>query len=108
MRRAVLGVRATKGGAPVVRGAPPSQRSVTLRVMGEPGATGRAIDGKLTVTERRVLELADEGFTVDETAAHLFVHAETVKSHRKNAQRRLGARNIAHAVAVALRTGEIQ
>jgi DNA-binding CsgD family transcriptional regulator len=62
---------------------------------------------KLTSQEARVLALMASGKTADGTAAHLGVSLETVKGHVVVARNKLGARNITHAVAIAIDEGII-
>ena len=61
----------------------------------------------LTDREREVLGLVAGGLTGGEIARHLILSPETIKSHVQNAMTRLGAHTRAHAVAIALRTGQI-
>jgi PAS domain S-box-containing protein len=61
----------------------------------------------LTDREREVLGLVAGGLTGGEIAEHLVLSPETIKSHVQNAMTRLGAHTRAHAVAIALRTGQI-
>lgn len=61
----------------------------------------------LTKREREVITLIAAGSQNDAIADQLFVSSETVKSHVQNALGKLGARTRAHAVAVALVTGQI-
>ena len=62
---------------------------------------------KLTPRELAVLRLASIGAQASEVAKALDIGAETVRSHLKKAQSKLGARNTAHAIAEALRQGQI-
>jgi DNA-binding CsgD family transcriptional regulator len=57
--------------------------------------------------ERQVLQYAADGLTAEQTADTLGLATETVKTFRKLASRKLGARSITHAVALALRDGRI-
>ena len=57
----------------------------------------------ITPREREVLTLVATGAGSDQIAARLTISTETVRSHIKNALGKLGARNRAHAVAVAAR-----
>ena len=57
----------------------------------------------LTPREQAVLRHASIGQTVQETATALGVGEETVRSHFKKAQARLGTRNRTHTVAEAMR-----
>lgn len=61
--------------------------------------------GLLSSGEARVLAFAAAGYTKDETARFLRVGTETVKSQRTSLQRKLRARNTAHAVAIAASRG---
>ncbi|MCA1681091.1 MAG: helix-turn-helix transcriptional regulator [Actinobacteria bacterium] len=61
----------------------------------------------LTKREREVITLIAAGSQNDVIAGQLFVSSETVKSHVQNAMGKLGAQTRAHAVAVALVTGQI-
>jgi len=63
---------------------------------------------KVTPAELRVLELAAEGLREKQIAAVLHYSTETVKSYGKQARRKLGARNTAHAVAIAYRAGLLE
>ena len=57
----------------------------------------------LTPRERAVLRHASAGLTVEETAEALKLGDETVRSHFKKAQSKLGTRNRTHTVAEAMR-----
>lgn len=61
----------------------------------------------LTRRQREVLQLLADGLTTDGAAKRLALSAETVRTHMKASIRRLGARDRAHAVAIALRSGLI-
>jgi DNA-binding CsgD family transcriptional regulator len=72
------------------------------------GAAGTvALVEPLTERELEVLCLAASGLTTDEIAAGLVVSRNTVKSHLRHAYGKLGVRNRAEAVAVALHSGVI-
>ncbi len=62
---------------------------------------------KLTDREREVMTLVASGLQSGEIAERLFLSPETVKSHVHNALGKLGAHTRAHAVAIALVTGQI-
>jgi DNA-binding CsgD family transcriptional regulator len=67
---------------------------------------GEILEGEpLTARERDVLAGAADGETAEQTGARLYLSSETVKSYRKRAIAKLGAKNGTHAVALALRTG---
>lgn len=78
-----------------------SQRGVSFA-----RAQSRALE--LTDRERVVLTLAARGNTYGEIAAKLGVSEETVRRQIADGRGRLGARNIAHAVAIALTRGIIE
>jgi DNA-binding CsgD family transcriptional regulator len=62
---------------------------------------------QLTEREREVMTLVASGLQSTELAERLFLSPETVKSHVHNAMGKLGAHTRAHAVAIALVTGQI-
>jgi PAS domain S-box-containing protein len=72
-----------------------------------PVAAEASARSQLTEREREVMTLVAGGLHTDQVAADLFVSPETVKSHVHNAMGKLGAHTRAHAVAVALVTGQI-
>ena len=57
----------------------------------------------LSRREREILGLLSDGFSTDEVAEKLSLSAHTVRTHVKNAMRKLDASTRAHAVAIALR-----
>jgi PAS domain S-box-containing protein len=69
-----------------------------------PESAGRL---QLTEREREVMTLVASGLQSGDIAERLFLSPETVKSHVHNALGKLGAHTRAHAVAIALVTGEI-
>jgi len=68
---------------------------------------GQSVAVRLSPREREVLELAARGLTADGVAAELFLSVETVRTHTRNAIKKLGARNRLHAVVMALAAGVI-
>ena len=62
---------------------------------------------QLTAREREVMTLVAAGLQTRELADRLFLSPETVKSHASNAMVKLGSTTRAHAVAIALVTGQI-
>jgi DNA-binding NarL/FixJ family response regulator len=67
-----------------------------------------AVPGRvLTDREREVLALLATGMTGEQAAKELFLSPETVRTHVRNAMRKLGANTRVHAVALALRLREI-
>jgi DNA-binding CsgD family transcriptional regulator len=61
----------------------------------------------LTEREREIMTLVASGLQSSDIADRLFLSPETVKSHVHNALGKLGAHTRAHAVAIALVTGQI-
>ena len=72
---------------------------ITFDEYGLPGAN------RLTPALLDVLELAAQGFSVQETAEKRGVSIETIKTHRKDIIRKLGAENIVHSVRRAYEAG---
>jgi DNA-binding CsgD family transcriptional regulator len=61
----------------------------------------------LSRREQEVLQLVADGASLQEIAELLMISQATVRTHLGNANRKLGARNRAHAVAMALIAGVI-
>jgi DNA-binding CsgD family transcriptional regulator len=66
-----------------------------------------AVGGVLSGRERQILALLGDGLTGEEIARHLFISPETVRTHIRNAKRKLHARTRTHAFALALRSSEL-
>lgn len=62
-------------------------------------------DLTLTPRQRQLVELAADGNTEREIAELTGLHERTVGQHLYMARKRIGARNTAHAVAIAIRHG---
>jgi DNA-binding NarL/FixJ family response regulator len=62
---------------------------------------------QLSPREREVMRLMAEGRTAEGVGGELGVSVETVRTHVRNAIRKLQARNRVHAIALALERGEI-
>jgi DNA-binding CsgD family transcriptional regulator len=62
---------------------------------------------QLTEREREIMTFVASGLQSGDIAERLFLSPETVKSHVQNALGKLGAHTRAHAVAIALVTGQI-
>lgn len=62
---------------------------------------------QLTEREREIMTLVASGLQSGDIAERLFLSPETIKSHVHNAMSKLGAHTRAHAVAIALVTGQI-
>ena len=57
---------------------------------------------RLSPREREILGLLSEGLTGQAIAGRLFLSPETVRTHIRNATRKLGAKTRVHAVALML------
>jgi DNA-binding CsgD family transcriptional regulator len=75
--------------------------------VGESHGEGRAGGISLSRREREVLAQVASGRPDEEIAHVLGVSPETVRTHWRNARRKLGARNRPHGVAIAIRHGLI-
>ena len=71
------------------------------------GAPREPSERLLSTRERQVLTALAGGQTGDEIARQLFIAPDTVRRHVANAREKLQARTRAHAIAEALRRGEI-
>jgi DNA-binding NarL/FixJ family response regulator len=63
----------------------------------------RGVRQPITRRQREILQLFADGHSTDEAAKRLGLSTETVRTHAKASLPRLGARDRAHAVAIALR-----
>jgi DNA-binding NarL/FixJ family response regulator len=61
----------------------------------------------LSPREREILGLLSRGLSGEEAAKQLYLSSETVRTHVRNAMAKLGAATRVHAVALALKRGEI-
>jgi DNA-binding NarL/FixJ family response regulator len=62
----------------------------------------------LTGREREILQLTAEGLNLEGIAERLVLSPETVRTHMRNARRKLGARTRTEAVVTAMRTAQIR
>lgn len=89
---------------------PPPSSEQTQRIIDD--IVSFSSDGRhridLTEKETTVLSLLAEGHTRDSVAEQMHYSPETVKLYVKKILRKLGARNTAHAVAIAYRAGELE
>ena len=71
-----------------------------------PGGVSKApaTESVLSPRELEILHLLSVGSPYKEVAAKLGIGEETVKTHSRNAQVKLGARNRTHAVCEAIRS----
>lgn len=60
----------------------------------------------LSAREREVIDLLANGLNGEEIAEQLVLSPETIKTHIRNAMRRMGAKTRVHAVAMAIRARE--
>jgi two-component system NarL family response regulator len=71
-------------------------------------SNGDASDGPaLTRRQRQILQMISDGHSTAATAKRLGLSAETIRTHTKAILARLGARDRAHAVGIALRSSLI-
>ena len=61
----------------------------------------------LSAREKEVLTLLAQGLTGVEIAERLYLSPETVRTHVRNAMTKLNASTRAHAIALAIKDGEI-
>lgn len=73
-----------------------------------PGPEEQLLSGRLSPREREVLGLIAAGADLQQIADELTLSVATVRTHARNALRKLGARNRAHAIALALQYGLIE
>jgi DNA-binding NarL/FixJ family response regulator len=76
-------------------------------VLRAPTSAAPASQATLSARELEVLRLVAAGADNREIAERLYVSSETVKSHLANVYRKLGVAGRAHAVAAALRQGQL-
>jgi DNA-binding CsgD family transcriptional regulator len=81
----------------------PAARALNERLDAAPAQASTV----LTNREREILTLVALGNTGVEIAAQLFLSPTTVATHVTNALVKLGARNRAHGIAIALQNGEL-
>ncbi len=74
----------------------------------DPATDGEDAQNALTRRQRQTLQLLADGHSTTDVAHRLHLSAETVRTHTKATLARLGARDRAHAVAIALRSGQIE
>ena len=63
----------------------------------------RGSDPAITRRQRQILQLFADGHSTEDAAKRLGLSTETVRTHAKASLPRLGARDRAHAIAIALR-----
>jgi DNA-binding NarL/FixJ family response regulator len=66
------------------------------------------LNSALSKREREVLQLLAHGMTGEQASQHLVLSPETVRTHIRNAMRRLGARTRVQAVTMAVARREIR
>jgi DNA-binding NarL/FixJ family response regulator len=74
------------------------------KLLAEPRGDGKQL---LSKREREVLSMLAAGLTLEQIASMLVLSPETVRTHVRNAGRRLGGRTRVHTIALALQGGEI-
>ncbi|MEA2398986.1 MAG: hypothetical protein QOK25_2542 [Thermoleophilaceae bacterium] len=103
----------------VLKSADPSELRQAIREVGRgerhiAPAVGRLVarqrpnlGSALSKREREVLQLLAHGMTGEQASKHLALSPETVRTHVRNAMRRLGARTRVRAVTIAVAQREI-
>jgi len=95
------------------RSSPTTMRSAIDEVLSfnsfiDPGAESTCDDSpRVTPRQRQVLQMFADGHSTEEAARRLGLSAETVRTHAKATLPRLGARDRAHAIAIAIRSSLI-
>jgi DNA-binding CsgD family transcriptional regulator len=67
----------------------------------------RSRNRSLSAREREVLGLLSQGLTGVEIAERLYLSPETVRTHVRNAMTKLNASTRSHAIALAVKRGEV-
>jgi len=62
----------------------------------------------LSAREREILDLLSKGLTGEDAATRLFLSPDTVRTHVRNAMKKLQAHTRVHAITIALQQGEIE
>jgi DNA-binding NarL/FixJ family response regulator len=93
--------------ADALRAAAAGHDYVDPSVTSELGRRRSQATPRMTKREAQILALVAAGKTTRQVAGDLFLSPETVKTHVRNATRKLGARGRLHAVILALDAGEI-
>jgi len=70
-----------------------------------PKSKSGKIGQPLTLREKQVIALLAKGLRREQIATSLRIKAVTVDLHNKNSRKKLGAKTIVEAVAIALRRG---
>lgn len=104
-----------------VKAAPPQELIEAIRTIAKGGAyvdprlksmvrAGSTTEDAPTLSprEREVLDLLSKGLTGEDAAERLFLSPETVRTHVRNAMRKLEANTRTHAIVIALQQGEIE
>jgi DNA-binding NarL/FixJ family response regulator len=74
----------------------------------DPNVSKPASSGKtLTRRQRQILQMFADGGSTEDAARELGLSTDTVRTHAKASLPRLGARNRAHAIAIAMRNSMI-
>jgi DNA-binding NarL/FixJ family response regulator len=86
---------------------PPISRSVVLDYIRRAGGAPSQLE-KLTPRQVEILQLVAEGHTTKQIALTLRINIKTVESHRKELMARLGVRDVASLVKLAVKLGLIR
>lgn len=74
-------------------------------LLGDGARRSRA--GGLSGRQREILSLLAAGLSGEEIAGRLSLSPETVRTHMRNVMNKLAAQTRAHAIAIAIRRGDI-
>ena len=89
------------------RSAPGKIRTAVIAVLNQQSyidpELDHLIDRAITPRQRQILQLFADGHSTEDAAKRLGLSTETVRTHAKASLPRLGARDRAHAIAIALR-----
>jgi DNA-binding CsgD family transcriptional regulator len=81
-------------------------RSYTQEIFTEAQSLRRPVQ-RLSPRERQVLELLAQGLNAARVADELGLSRETIRTHVRNAMRKLDANTRVHAVALAVESGTV-
>ena len=94
--------------ADAIRAAAAGREYVDRLIAQLPGRTAGPSVSLISKREAQILGMLSQGSTSEQVARELFISPETVKTHVRNATRKLGARGRLHAVILALIRGDIE
>jgi DNA-binding NarL/FixJ family response regulator len=90
-----------------IRSAAEGRRYVDPRLVDWVATTSIDVAPTLSKREREIMDLLVRGLTGEQIAQRLFLSAETVKTHVRNAMGKLDASTRVHAAALGIASGEL-